>query len=98
MIACYVHCVNVQNELLSLFIPPGGNLLSRIAQNRRAGGVFSEEEIKSLLRHVCLVSLCNYCSVCSCHYMSTHCRVFSTSIPWVSSTWTSNLTTFSSHS
>ena len=34
----------------------GGNLSSKIAQNRVEGRFFSEEELKQLLRHVALVS------------------------------------------
>ena len=43
----------------------GGNLSSRICHNRAEGVVFSEEELKRLLRHVCLVSQCS-CSTSLC--------------------------------
>ena len=51
-----VHCgVSVR----SAYVLTGGNLSSKIAQNKTEGKFFSEDELKLLLRHVALVmSVC----------------------------------------
>ena len=48
-----------------VFVDVGGNLSSRIVENQREGRVFGEGELKRLLRHVSLVSLC----VCVCVWL-----------------------------
>ena len=49
-----------------MFLVVGGNLSSRIVQNQREGRVYGEGELKRLLRHVSLVSLCVCACVCMC--------------------------------
>ena len=58
-----VHCGFIA-LLQVLYLLIGGNLSSKIAQNKTDGKFFSEDELKQLLRHVALVMI--LCAECLC--------------------------------
>ena len=51
--------------LVTIMTFAGGNLSSKIAQNQKKGKVFSEDELKQLVRHIALVNCVCVC-VCVC--------------------------------
>ena len=51
-----VECLSWHSGIICYDTFAGGNLSSKITQNQREGKVFSEDELKQLVRHVALVN------------------------------------------